>query len=140
MLQSGEKIEMPFLAMVIFSTNLSPAELVDEAFLRRIRYKIYAQNPTVAGFVLIFERCCQERGIPFERGLVEELIDNFYRPRHLELRACHPRDLINQALALATYHAQPRRLTSELLEAACASYFIESSQSEAVGSRPGAAS
>ena len=86
MLQSGEKVEMPFLALVIFSTNLSPAELVDEAFLRRIQYKIYAQNPTVEGFIRIFERCCHDRGIPFERPLVEALIENFYRPRGIELR------------------------------------------------------
>jgi predicted ATPase with chaperone activity len=67
-LQSGEKIEMPFLALVIFSTNLNPAELVDEAFLRRIHYKIYARNPTPEAFIRIFERCCEGLGIPFERA------------------------------------------------------------------------
>ena len=76
MLQSGEKIEMPFLALVIFSTNLNPAELVDEAFLRRIHYKIYAPNPTPEAFIRIFERCCEGLGIPFERLLVEELMDD----------------------------------------------------------------
>ena len=73
MLQSGEKIAMPFVVLVIFSTNLRPADLVDEAFLRRIQYKIYAQNPTVEGFIRIFERCCHDRGIAFERPLVESL-------------------------------------------------------------------
>ena len=116
MLQSGEKVEMPFLALVIFSTNLSPSELVDEAFLRRIQYKIYAQNPTVEGFIRIFERCCRDRGIPFERPVVEALIENFYRPRGIELRACQPRDLINQALTFARYHGQPRRSQRSLLQ------------------------
>jgi predicted ATPase with chaperone activity len=125
MLESGEKFEMPFLALVIFSTNLSPSDLVDEAFLRRIQYKIYARNPTVEGFIRIFERCCDERGIAFQRPLVEDLIDAFYRPRRIELRACQPRDLINQALTLASYRGQPRQLTAELLDAACASYFVD---------------
>ncbi len=116
MLQSGENVEMPFVALLIFSTNLKPADLVDEAFLRRIQYKIYAENPNAEGFIGIFERCCQDLGIPFERELAEALIDSIYRPRRIELRACHPRDLINQALSLASYQGQPRRLTFELLQ------------------------
>ncbi len=124
-LQSGEKIAMPFLAMVIFSTNLSPADLVDEAFLRRIRYKIFAQNPTTEGFIRIFEQCCHDQGIPFDQSIVERLLKAFYRPRQIDLRACHPRDLIKQALTLATYRGQPRVLTPELLDAVCASYFID---------------
>jgi SpoVK/Ycf46/Vps4 family AAA+-type ATPase len=123
-LQSGDKIEMPFQALVIFSTNIRPTELVDEAFLRRIQYKIFAENPTRDRFIAIFERACIERQIAFDRGLVEELIDRFYLPRRIELRGCHPRDLINQALALASYRGHARQLTPELLEVACASYFI----------------
>jgi predicted ATPase with chaperone activity len=132
MLQSGEKIEMPFLALVIFSTNLNPAELVDEAFLRRIHYKIYARNPTPEAFIRIFERCCESLGIPFERAVVEELMETVYRPRGIELRACQPRDLIKQALTLAAYHRQPRRITSKLLHAVCESYFIDDDQVQRV--------
>ncbi|MEP7306061.1 MAG: ATP-binding protein [Acidobacteriota bacterium] len=134
MLQSGEKLEMPFAALVIFSTNLRPADLVDEAFLRRIQYKIYAENPTPDAYIRIFERCCQERGIPFERPMVEALIGSFYRPRRIELRACQPRDLINQTLMLASYYGQPKQLTFELLLAASASYFVDTSQVETTGS------
>jgi hypothetical protein len=123
-LQSGDKIEMPFRALVIFSTNIRPGELVDEAFLRRIQYKIFAENPTRERFITIFARTCEEREIPFERALVETLIDRFYVPRGIELRGCHPRDLVNQALALASYRGHPRQLTAELLDVACASYFI----------------
>jgi predicted ATPase with chaperone activity len=130
MLQSGEKVEMPFVALVIFSTNLKPADLVDEAFLRRIQYKIYAENPTVEDFIRIFERCCQDLGIPFERELVEALIGSIYRPRRIELRACHPRDLIKQALSLASYQGQPRRLTFELLHTVCTGYFMNASQAD----------
>lgn len=123
-LESGEKVEMPFHALVIFSTNIRPADLVDEAFLRRIRYKIYAKSPSPRDFARIFERCCEDRGIPFDPQHVEHLLDGVYRPRRIELRGCHPRDLIEQALALASYRGQPRRLTQELLDAACASYFL----------------
>jgi hypothetical protein len=124
-LQSGEKIDMPFFPLVIFSTNLKPSELVDEAFLRRIRYKIYAESPTAADFVRIFKLACDEQRIPFDRTLVDRLLDEFYRPRGIEMRSCHPRDLINQALALASYRQQPRQLTAALLDDACVSYFIE---------------
>jgi predicted ATPase with chaperone activity len=124
-LQSGEKIEMPFFPLVIFSTNLKPSELVDEAFLRRIRYKIYAESPTQTDFVRIFKIACDEQKIPFDRAHVDWLLDNVYRTLGIEMRGCHPRDLINQALALASYREQPRQLTAELLEDACTSYFIE---------------
>jgi hypothetical protein len=124
-LQSGEKLEMPFHPLVIFSTNLNPSELVDEAFLRRIRYKIYAESPSASEFAEIFQHCCKDRGIPYDRGLVVELIEGFFRVRRIELRACQPRDLIEQALSLASYRGRPRQLTSGLLEAACLSYFID---------------
>lgn len=123
-LRSGEKVQMPFEALLIFSTNIRPSDLVDEAFLRRIQYKIYAGSPTREQFIEIFERCCASQRIAFDRSLVENLLDHMYRPRGIELRACHPRDLINQALAFASYSGQPRGLTPELLEASCVSYFI----------------
>jgi magnesium chelatase subunit ChlI-like protein len=121
---SGEKIDMPFFPLVIFSTNLRPSELVDEAFLRRIQYKIYAESPTPEDFVRIFEIACEERGIGFDPAHVRHLLEHVYGPRGIELRGCHPRDLINQALALASYRRAPRRLTTALLEEACDSYFI----------------
>ena len=57
-LQSGQKFEMPFMVLVVFATNIKPSELVDEAFLRRIHYKVFAESPTVAEFMQIFENCC----------------------------------------------------------------------------------
>lgn len=128
-LQSGEKIEMPFFPLLIFSTNLNPSDLVDEAFLRRIQYKIYAENPTPADFVKIFRRACEERQLSFEPLIVEHLLEHVYRPRGIELRACHPRDLIRQALSIASYRRQPKALTVELIDEAAATYFIEAHQS-----------
>ncbi len=124
-LQSGQKIEVPFAVLVVFATNIKPAELVDEAFLRRIHYKVFAESPTVADFIQIFENCCRERSLPFDRGLVEHLLQTYYKPRGIPLRGCHPRDLLDQVISLADYRGEPRRLTAELLEAACAAYFVD---------------
>ena len=66
----------------------------------------------------------------FDRTLVEDLLDNYYKPRQIGLRGCHPRDLIEQSLSLAEYLGQPRELTPELLRAACDSYFVDESSEE----------
>jgi predicted ATPase with chaperone activity len=124
-LQSGQTFELPFQVLVIFATNIKPAELVDEAFLRRIRYKVFAESPTVAEFTLIFENCCRERELQFDRTLVEHLLQSYFQPRKITPRGCHPRDLIDQALSLAEYRGEPRRLTRELLQAACDGYFVD---------------
>jgi predicted ATPase with chaperone activity len=131
-LQSGQKIELPFMVLVIFATNIKPADLVDEAFLRRIHYKVFAESPSVAEFLQIFENCCRDRDIPFERSLVEHLLQSYYRPRKIALRGCQPRDLIDQALSLADYRGEPRRLTSDLLDAACAGYFVDEQEQPVV--------
>jgi hypothetical protein len=124
-LQTGQTFELPFMVFLIFATNLRPGELVDEAFLRRIQYKIYATSPSTEDFLRIFEDYCFSKDVPFEATLVERMLADFYGPRQIELRACHPRDLVSQALALAEYRGEPRRLTAELLDAACHSYFVE---------------
>jgi len=128
-LQSGQKFELPFMALVIFATNIKPSELVDEAFLRRIRYKVFAESPTVAEFVTIFENCCAQKELAFDRGLVQQLLQQYYQPRVIPLRGCQPRDLIEQALSLAEYRGEPRVLTKDLLEAACAGYFVDERES-----------
>ncbi len=123
-LATGQKLELPFMVLVVFATNLQPSQLVDEAFLRRIQYKIYAQGPTPSEFAQIFENCCRESGIAFDLSLVERLLDTWYAPRGMPLRGCHPRDLIRHALALAEYLDQPAELTFDLLASACAGYFV----------------
>ena len=123
-LQSGQKFELPFMTMIVFATNVRPAELVDEAFLRRIQYKIFAESPTVQDFKTIFAACCRDLGATAEPGLVETMLADYYRPRSIPLRGCHPRDLIKQALSLASYLGRPAHLTPDLLEAACNSYFV----------------
>jgi len=124
-LQSGQTFDMPFMVLLLLATNLKPTELADEAFLRRIRYKIFAESPSVEDFIRIFERYCATREIPFERSVVEHMLQQYYRPNRIPLRGCHPRDLITQALALASYLGRPARLTPELMDAACQSYFVD---------------
>ena len=131
-LQSGQKFELPFMTLIVFATNIRPAELVDEAFLRRIQYKIFAESPTVDDFKTIFANCCRDLGTTVEPGLVEGLLLEYYRPRNIPLRGCHPRDLIKQALSLAAYLDRPAHLTPDLLEAACNSYFVNDRQESVV--------
>jgi hypothetical protein len=133
-LQSGQKVGMPFHVLPVFATNIRPAELVDEAFLRRIHYKVFAENPTAADYELIFERVCRDRRVPFDAAHVSFLIQHVYKARNLPLRGCQPRDLVDQALALAQYRGEPRMLTPELLDAASATYFVD--EDEGVSRRP----
>jgi len=124
-LATGQKLELPFMALVVFATNLNPNDLVDEAFLRRIHYKILAESPTVAEYTRIFEGYCRTANVAFDVSYVEFLLDNWYRPRNIPLRGCHPRGLVQQALSLAEYLDRPRSLTCELLDAACSGYFVQ---------------
>jgi len=128
MLQSGQKMDVPFMVLVVFATNIKPVELVDEAFLRRIHYKVFAESPTLDEFKLIWSNCCMDRGLLYEPSLVDYLMTQFYTPRGIAPRGCHPRDLIEQSLSLAEYLGEPRTLTPELMEAACASYFVDETQ------------
>jgi hypothetical protein len=91
--------------------------------MRRIRYKVFAESPSIADFKLIFERCCVEREIAYDEALVERLLQQVYEPRRIPIRGSHPRDLIDHALSLADYLGAPRELNLAILEAACASYF-----------------
>jgi len=134
-LQTGQKLPMPFGVLVVFATNIKPTELVDEAFLRRIHYKVFAESPTVEDFKRIFARCCQQRGIAYEEALVDRLIAGSFTPKGIPLRGCHPRDLITQALSIAEYLGEPEHLTDYLLQMAFQTYFVDDAS---VGGRPGA--
>ena len=124
-LQTGQKFDLPFVVLVVFATNLKPAELVDEAFLRRIQYKVFAESPTREDFLHIFSNYCDTVRLPYDRALVERVLADYFRPRNIPLRGCQPGALIEQALALAEYLGQERRLTYELLMASCNSYFVD---------------
>jgi hypothetical protein len=124
-LQTGQQFEVPFTSLIVFNTNLKPADLVDEAFLRRIQAKIHAAGPTVDEFLEIFERNCVERDLPFHREVVEEMLATYFRPRGIPLRGCHPRDLLNQVASTLRYRGAAPELSLPLLYAACESYFVD---------------
>jgi hypothetical protein len=124
-LHTGKKIQIPFDVLTAFATNLNPATLADEAFLRRIPYKVEVEDPTVEQFVKIFEMNCQRRNLRFHQVMVAYLQRRHYGPERRPLRACHPRDLLDQVVALCRYRGVEPTITRELLDAACASYFIE---------------
>jgi len=132
-LHTGRKFEIPFNVFIVFATNLKPESLADEAFLRRIPYKILAKNPTMDEYCRIFELNCRRRGLTFDAVMVEYLERKYYKPRHLQMRACHPRDLISQVVDICRYTNREPVITRELLDAACGSYFIEESESQAAG-------
>jgi hypothetical protein len=132
-LHTGRKFEIPFNVLIVFATNLKPESLADEAFLRRIPYTILAKNPTMDEYCRIFELNCRRRGMAFDAVMVEYLDRKYYKPRKLQMRACHPRDLISQVVDICRYTNREPVITRELLDAACGSYFIEESESQAAG-------
>jgi predicted ATPase with chaperone activity len=123
-LTSGKKIAIPFHTLVVFSTNLEPLHLVDEAFLRRIRYKVHVSSPGQEQYREIFRRVCLDRGVPYVDAAVTYLFHEQYAKRRIPLRACHPRDLMEQLLDAANYLSTPAVLSKELLDQACDTYFV----------------
>lgn len=124
-LHTGKKIEIPFDELIVFSTNLKPRDLVDEAFLRRIQNKVHIVNPTVNQFREIFRRQCEALDVPFDQnGLVYLLREHYVKPQR-ELRSCHPRDILRTLVGIAQYLDQPPILSQELIDRACATYFVE---------------
>jgi predicted ATPase with chaperone activity len=109
-LGSGRKIQVPFEQLIIFSTNIDPAELVDEAFLRRIRYKIEVNDPDEAEFHHLFELNADKMGYRYSAEAVEYLLEHYYRPKRRQLRRCHPRDLMQQVRNHCLYHEMPFEL------------------------------
>ncbi|CAN5558422.1 AAA family ATPase [soil metagenome] len=127
-LHTGRKFEVPFNVLIVFATNLKPESLADEAFLRRIPYKVLAKDPTLEEYCQIFELNCRRRGLPFDRVMVEYLSRTYYQPRLMPMRACHPRDLIEQVVDLCRYQGRDPVMNRELLDTACRSYFLEQEQ------------
>lgn len=124
-LQTGNKIEVPFDVLIVFSTNLEPKELVDEAFLRRIRHKINIGNPSFDEYREIFKRMCQVRQVPYDEQGLAYLLKEFYHKRGIERRACHPRDILDEILDISRYLGVQPAMSKELLDRACESYFVE---------------
>ncbi len=129
-MHTGKKFEMTFDVLIVFATNLNPESLADEAFLRRIPYKIYANNPTTDEFSRIFALNCKRQNISFDPVIIEYLQRRYYEPRGLDMRSCHPRDLVAQVVDMCRYQNKPPQITRELLDQACKNYFLEEQASK----------
>ncbi|HEY6838562.1 MAG TPA: ATPase [Geobacteraceae bacterium] len=124
-LHTGMKFSIPFDMLVIFSTNLEPKALVDEAFLRRIQYKIKIDHPTEREYYSIFKLVCLSNGVEFNQDVFDYLINNYYRKLGVNFNACHPRDILEHIIVNARYYQQPPKMTKESIDAAWMNYFVE---------------
>ncbi|AMV21062.1 AAA family ATPase [Planctomyces sp. SH-PL14] len=122
-LESGRSIQVPFDQLIVFSSNLEPKDLVDDAFLRRIPYKIEVRDPSEEEFRALFLRQCRELGFEVSQADVDYLIQSHYRPKNWPFRYCHPRDILRQIENRCTLHGLPRAVTKDAIDAAVQNYF-----------------
>jgi predicted ATPase with chaperone activity len=123
-LHTGVKFPVPFDCLLVFATNLNPHDLVDEAFLRRIQYKINIHGPDPEAYRDIFRHVCENNGVRYDPAAVDFIFERYYEERGIPPRACHPRDIIDHLLHAARYEQREPRFTLDLLERACHSYFL----------------
>jgi predicted ATPase with chaperone activity len=135
---NGQKVVIPFGALVVFSSNMRPSDLVDEAFLRRVPNKIWVSDPAVEHYREILVRACQSEGVAFSDAGFAHLLRQHYQQSGRAMRACHPRDLLRHILALARYYGIAPEFAPQLIDAACQLYFVDTDRF--VGQQGGAAS
>jgi predicted ATPase with chaperone activity len=123
-LDSGVKFPVPFDCILIFATNLDPSSLLDEAFLRRIQFKVEVRSPDKESFAEIFQMNCEELGIDYQNQAVELLYREFYDPHGIEPRGCHPRDILHHLQSVSQYEGMPMILEADPLRRAARSYFL----------------
>ncbi len=124
-LHTGRKFEVPFDVLVVFSTNLPPKDLVDEAFLRRLRHKIEIGDPSYEEYREIFRRVAGDKKIPYNDQGLAYLLQEWYIKRNRKLRASHPRDICDQILDIAAYLAVEPTMTREMIDRAALAYFVD---------------
>jgi hypothetical protein len=122
-LPNGKKIQVPFDQLIVFSTNLEPRDLVDEAFLRRIPYKIEVVNPSEEEFRNLFKFMCPKLGFEMDEAALDHLIEKHYKAKNRPFRACQPRDLLTQVKNHCFYQKLPPKMTKEYFDLAVENYF-----------------
>ncbi len=123
-LHTGDVVEVPFDVLLIFSTNLHPSQLGDEAFFRRIRHKIEIPDPTRDQFLEILSRVCQQREMQIDPQAAQYLVERYYVQTGRGFKGCHPRDIVDLVADIAAYHGEKPAFTRAHLDAACHSYFV----------------
>jgi len=124
-LHSGGKVTVPFETFLIFSTNLQPNDLGDEAFLRRIQYKMFVPSPKPHEFIHIFKRICEASRLKCPAGLPESFVRKHYLENAKPFRRCHPRDIINHAVHILNFERSSKELCEDLLDRAFYSCFAQ---------------
>ena len=124
-LQTGQTFNVPFKQLIIFSTNLDPEDLVDDAFMRRIQMKVEVTSPDEKMFYQIFVSQCNSLKIPFDKASFIHLLQEWYQKKGRKLQSVHPRDILKVVAAMCEYLGEPIRLSPQLIDEACQSYFVE---------------
>ncbi len=127
---TGKKLEIPFDQLIIFSTNLDPSQLVDEAFLRRIKFKIEIRDPDEAQWRKVWSFVCKSKGVEVDPKALDYLIEKWYKPVQRPLRMCQPRDLLDQMISIAKYNMEQVSFAPDLIDAACDTYFVSAKQKD----------
>jgi predicted ATPase with chaperone activity len=122
---TGKKFPVPFETLLIFSTNLNPKSLVDEAFLRRISHKLAVSDPGRSQYRAILIDVCQAKGVEFNEQTFNYLLKKWYDDADRPMRACHPRDLVKQIINFAIFRGETPAMTVDLIDRAARSYFAE---------------
>jgi predicted ATPase with chaperone activity len=124
-LHNGRKVEVPFDVLIVFSTNLPPKDLVDEAFLRRLRHKIEIGDPSYEEYREIFKRVAADKKVQYSDQGLAYLLQEWYIKRNRKLRASHPRDLCDQILDISSYLSVPPTMSRDMLNRAALAYFVD---------------
>lgn len=124
-LHNGRKVEVPFDVLIVFSTNLPPKDLVDEAFLRRLRHKIEIGDPSYEDYREIFKRVAEGKKVEYSDEGLAYLLQEWYIKRNRKLRASHPRDLCDQILDISSYLSVPPVMSHEMIDRAAQAYFVD---------------
>jgi predicted ATPase with chaperone activity len=123
--RAGTTVAVPFTCLLILSTNMRPQNLMDEAFLRRVHFKVHVPDPTEDEYREIWRRRCMLEGLRMEEEVLTRLIERHYTDKGRALHGSHPRDLINHIIHAARYFGRPVAMTDSLMEWACETYFVD---------------
>ena len=124
-MQNGKKFEIPFDQIILFSTNIEPRELADEAFLRRIGYKIKIDYLREEEYTAICRQVCDRLGLEYRPEVIRYLLDEQHAVRGIRLSACHPNDILSRVVEICQYDGVAPQLDRNMINRACMDYFTE---------------
>ena len=122
-LRSGRQIRVPFDQLLVFATNLEPRDVADEAFLRRMPFKVEMRSPSQEQFVELLEKVCKDSGVRVVQGAIERLLQVHFLEKGRDLRYCHPRDLVEQVCSFCDFQNLPMELNDKTVDVAAYNYF-----------------